>query len=126
VVGDHFLFGWPNAIPAVKFLRYRTPVRSENSLWLNAPGNRSKTYSMTADMNDFTTTHYFDRIVSVEMFEHMRNYEQLLARIRSWLKPQGKLFVHIFCHREFAYPFTTEGAAKLDGALFFHRRNNAV
>ena len=74
---------------------------------------------MTADMNDFTTNHYFDRVVSVEMFEHMRNYEQLLARIRSWLKPQGKLFVHIFCHREFAYPFTTEDAANWMGRYFF-------
>jgi len=74
---------------------------------------------MTADMNDFTTNHSFDRVVSVEMFEHLRNYEQLLARIRSWLKPQGKLFVHIFCHREFAYPFTTEGAANWMGRYFF-------
>lgn len=74
---------------------------------------------MTADMNDFTTPHDFDRVISIEMFEHMRNYEQLLARIQTWLKPQGKLFVHIFCHREFAYPFTTEGTTNWMGRYFF-------
>lgn len=74
---------------------------------------------ITTDMNDFTTDRRFDRIVSIEMFEHMRNYEQLLARIRSWLKPHGKLFVHIFCHREFTYPFLTEGAANWMGRYFF-------
>ena len=74
---------------------------------------------VTAYMNDFTTDRRVDRVVSIEMFEHMRNYEQLLARIRAWLKPQGKLFVHIFCHREFAYPFTTEGVADWMGRHFF-------
>jgi len=74
---------------------------------------------LTADMNDFQTTRRFDRIVSVEMFEHMRNYEQLLARIATWLKPAGKLFVHIFCHGEFAYPFETEGADNWLGRYFF-------
>ena len=47
----------------------------------------------------------FDRIVSIEMFEHMRNYRELLRRIASWLSPEGRLFVHIFCHRELAYAF---------------------
>ncbi len=64
---------------------------------------------ITADMNDFQTHRQFDRVVSVEMFEHMRNYEQLLARIAGWLKPDGKLFVHIFSHRELAYPFECDG-----------------
>ena len=53
------------------------------------------------------------------MFEHMRNYEQLLARITTWLKPAGKLFVHIFCHREFAYPFEVEGEDNWMGRYFF-------
>jgi cyclopropane-fatty-acyl-phospholipid synthase len=74
---------------------------------------------ITADMNDFHTERRFDRVVSVEMFEHMRNYEQLLARIATWLKPAGKLFAHIFCHREFAYPFETEGADNWMGRYFF-------
>ena len=47
----------------------------------------------------------FDRVVSVEMFEHMKNYRELLRRIASWLKPQGKLFVHIFTHRDVAYHY---------------------
>jgi len=60
----------------------------------------------TADMNHFTPgERRFDRVVSIEMFEHMRNYELLLGRIASWLAPAGKLFVHIFCHRKVSYPF---------------------
>ena len=62
---------------------------------------------------------HFDRVVSVEMFEHMRNYETLLGRIASWLKPGGKLFVHIFCHRELMYPFETQGADNWMGRYFF-------
>lgn len=60
---------------------------------------------VTADMNTFTPEGTFDRVVSVEMFEHMRNYEALLSRVCSWLRPEGKLFVHIFCHRRFCYFF---------------------
>ena len=62
---------------------------------------------ITADANYFSTDQRFDRVVSVEMFEHMRNYAQLLKRISEWLVPGGKLFVHIFCHRNLMYPFTT-------------------
>jgi len=47
----------------------------------------------------------FDRVMSIEMFEHMRNYGLLLARISRWLKPQGKLFVHIFAHKLLSYPY---------------------
>ena len=61
----------------------------------------------------------FDRVVSIEMFEHMRNYEHLLQRIGSWLKPGGKLFVHIFCHRSLAYPFETAGEDNWMGRHFF-------
>ena len=59
----------------------------------------------TADMNDFSTDEKFDRVISIEMFEHMRNYDELLKRIDGWLKQNGKLFVHIFSHKEVAYPF---------------------
>jgi cyclopropane-fatty-acyl-phospholipid synthase len=55
----------------------------------------------------------------VEMFEHVRNYEQLLQRIAAWLKPSGKLMVHIFCHARFAYPFETEGTSNWMGRHFF-------
>lgn len=61
----------------------------------------------------------FDRCVSIEMFEHMRNYDTLLARIACWLRPQGKLFVHIFAHRTLMYPFETEGSDNWMGRHFF-------
>ena len=75
---------------------------------------------VTDDMNDFVPdSPAFDRVVSVEMFEHMWNYERLLARIAEWLGPDGKLFVHIFCHAKFAYPFLTDGATNWMGQHFF-------
>ena len=60
---------------------------------------------ITEDVNELELTDRFDRVVSVEMFEHVRNYKQLLARVGQWLKPDGQLFIHIFCHRFLAYPF---------------------
>ncbi len=60
---------------------------------------------LTADMNTFTIADSFDRVVSVEMFEHMRNYQLLLAKVASFLKPDGKLFVHIFTHKTLAYKY---------------------
>jgi len=61
----------------------------------------------------------FDRCVSVEMFEHMRNYDVLLGKIASWLRPGGQLFVHIFCHRNLMYPFETTGEDNWMGRYFF-------
>jgi cyclopropane-fatty-acyl-phospholipid synthase len=61
----------------------------------------------------------FDRCVSVEMFEHVRNYEVLLAKIAGWLAPGGKLFVHIFAHRSAMYPFETSGEDDWMGKYFF-------
>ncbi len=93
---------------------------------------------ITADMNDFAVGRVsnpsspestarpgrdgipsYDRVVSVEMFEHMRNYAKLLERISGWLRPTGKLFIHIFCHRRFAYPFETDGDSNWMGRYFF-------
>ncbi len=74
---------------------------------------------LTRDMNDFSTDATFDRVVSIEMFEHMRNYELLLERIASWLKPDGRLFVHIFVHRAKSYEFMEEGASNWMGRHFF-------
>ena len=74
---------------------------------------------ITADMRDFSTTNTFDRVVSVEMFEHMRNYALLFQRIASWLNPQGKAFAHVFCHRTTPYLFETEGAGNWMGRNFF-------
>ena len=80
---------------------------------------------ITSDINDFDPAarlenfQRFDRVVSVEMFEHVRNYELLLARIADWLQPDGQLFVHIFCHRSDPYPFETEGDENWMGKHFF-------
>lgn len=63
---------------------------------------------MTADMNSLSLDRTFDRIVSVEMFEHMRNYRALLERVAGMLKDDGKLFVHIFTHREYTYLFEVQ------------------
>jgi cyclopropane-fatty-acyl-phospholipid synthase len=64
---------------------------------------------LTEDVNVFETDNHFDRVVSVEMFEHVRNHRELFSRIHSWLKPGGKLFTHVFCHRSTSYPFEVEG-----------------
>lgn len=61
----------------------------------------------------------FDRVVSVEMFEHFKNYDLLLERISGWMKPGGKLFVHIFSHLQYAYPFEIEGESNWMGRNFF-------
>ena len=60
---------------------------------------------ITVNINDFTINKTFDRVVSVEMFEHMRNYQKLMHKVATCLKPEGKLFVHIFTHKDFAYKF---------------------
>jgi len=73
----------------------------------------------TCDMNSFEINQTFDRVISVEMFEHMKNYEELLSRVKHWLKPEGKLFVHIFSHINFAYHFETEGSSNWMGRHFF-------
>lgn len=61
----------------------------------------------------------FDRVVSIEMFEHMRNYQALLRRIAGWLRPGGALFVHVFAHRHHAYPFEDAGASDWMAREFF-------
>ncbi|MCA9003049.1 MAG: class I SAM-dependent methyltransferase [Planctomycetes bacterium] len=60
---------------------------------------------ITADMNSFEAPGTFDRIVSVEMFEHMRNWEELLGKARNWIRDDGFLFMHVFAHTRYAYPF---------------------
>ena len=74
---------------------------------------------ITCDMNRFDTPARFDRVVSVEMFEHMKNYQQLMANIARWLKSEGLLFVHIFSHREFAYHFVARDASDWMARYFF-------
>ena len=60
---------------------------------------------VTADVNEWQPQERFDRILSVELLEHVRNYEALFARIASWLDPGGLFFVHVFSHRLYAYPY---------------------
>jgi cyclopropane-fatty-acyl-phospholipid synthase len=74
---------------------------------------------VTCDMNEFDPGATFDRVVSVEMFEHMRNYRELLRRISTWLVPGGSLFVHIFSHVRFAYPFEVRDASDWMARYFF-------
>jgi len=74
---------------------------------------------ITCDMNQFDTPARFDRVLSVEMFEHMKNYQQLMANIGRWLKEQGLLFVHIFSHREFAYHFVARDDSDWMARYFF-------
>jgi cyclopropane-fatty-acyl-phospholipid synthase len=71
------------------------------------------------DMNRVSLDRRFDRVLSIEMFEHMRNWKALLARIAGWLEPQGKVFVHVFTHRRFSYLFEADGADDWMGRHFF-------
>ncbi len=94
---------------------------------------------ITADMNAFQITEKFDRVVSVEMFEHMRNYKLLLKKVYDFLLRDGKLFVHIFTHKEYAYKFEvldetdwmskyffTGGIMPSDHLLFYFNDNMIV
>jgi cyclopropane-fatty-acyl-phospholipid synthase len=74
---------------------------------------------ITADMNVFEHSGGFDRVVSVEMFEHMKNYQLLLAKVAGWLVPGGKLFVHIFTHHEVAYHYEDRGPSDWMTRYFF-------
>jgi cyclopropane-fatty-acyl-phospholipid synthase len=73
----------------------------------------------TANVAQFEPSERFDRVLSVEMFEHMRNYELLLKKIASWLRPEGKLFVHLFCHAQQPYYFEDRGSGDWMTRHFF-------
>ena len=74
---------------------------------------------ITADMNGFEAPGRYERIVSIEMFEHMRNHRALLARVHDWLQPGGRLLMHIFCHREHPYAFEDQGPDDWMTRFFF-------
>jgi cyclopropane-fatty-acyl-phospholipid synthase len=71
------------------------------------------------DMNDFDAPGTYDRIVSVEMFEHMRNYPELFRRISNWLEADGRFFMHIFCHRTTPYEYIDKGPSDWMSRHFF-------
>jgi cyclopropane-fatty-acyl-phospholipid synthase len=74
---------------------------------------------IVCDMNDFEAPGRYDRIVSVEMFEHMRNYRELFCRVSSWLESDGKFFMHIFTHRTTPYEFIDKGPSDWMSRHFF-------
>jgi cyclopropane-fatty-acyl-phospholipid synthase len=74
---------------------------------------------VTSDMNDFGADIRFDRIVSVEMFEHMRNWQTLFGRVAEWLKPSGLFFIHVFCHRSLPYEFSVQDESDWMSRYFF-------
>ena len=74
---------------------------------------------ITRDMNEFDTGERFDRIVSVEMFEHLRNWPQAFARVARWLRPDGRFFMHVFAHREAPYAFVERDASDWMSKHFF-------
>jgi cyclopropane-fatty-acyl-phospholipid synthase len=74
---------------------------------------------ITSDINEFDPVQRFDRIVSIEMLEHVRNHRALFKRMRNWIDDAGAVFAHVFGHREFAYPFETEGRGAWMAQTFF-------
>ncbi|MEO8503604.1 MAG: cyclopropane-fatty-acyl-phospholipid synthase family protein [Acidobacteriota bacterium] len=90
--------------------------------WIRAAAARrglSNIRHQVANVAELELEKRFDRVVSVEMFEHMRNYDALLAKIARWLTPEGRLFVHIFCNRGLSYPFEDGGPSDWMARHFF-------
>jgi cyclopropane-fatty-acyl-phospholipid synthase len=101
-----------------------TAVSNSNSQreWVVAEAARRGLRNLeviTADMNRFATERRFDRVVSVEMFEHMRNWRELFGRVHDWLLPGGLFFMHVFCHRSTPYAFVDEGPSDWMSRHFF-------
>ena len=107
---DSRITGVSNSNSQREFIMAQAKLRGLNNLNI-----------ITCDANvlEFPEGTQFDRAVSVEMFEHMRNYQTLLKRISSWLKPGGTLFVHIFTHKEYAYPFEVRDDTDWMAKYFF-------
>ena len=102
--------------PRSRFVAVSNSRTQGEFLRAGAPSNLEV---LTADMNGFEPGRRFDRVVSVEMFEHMRNWPALLARVAGWLEDDGRLFVHVFCHAREAYAFESAGADNWMGRHFF-------
>jgi len=74
---------------------------------------------ITCDMNDFYIDKTFDRVVSIEMFEHMRNWQELFNKVSSWLNDDGKFFMHVFTHRQIPYAFEVKDSSDWMSEYFF-------
>lgn len=74
---------------------------------------------LTCDFNAFATERRFDRIVSVEMFEHLRNWPQAFAKVAGWLRDDGRFFMHVFAHRDTPYAFEVRDASDWMSRYFF-------
>ena len=97
-----------NSAPQAEYIRAQAAARRLGTVEV-----------VTADVNGFDPGERFDRALSIEMFEHVRNHARLLERIAGWLAPDGRLFVHVFAHRAWAYPFDDAGAADWMARTFF-------
>lgn len=97
-----------NSYPQGEHIRARAAARGLTNLTV-----------LTADMNAFRPEGRFDRVVSVEMFEHMANWRELLGRIRGWVKPEGRLFLHVFSHERYPYRFDTADRSNWIAQYFF-------
>ena len=95
---------------------------SSQRAWIEAEARRrglDNVTVITADMNSFAAPGLYDRVVSVEMFEHMRNWRVLFGRVHEWLRPGGRFFMHVFCHRSTPYAFVDGGPADWMSRHFF-------
>lgn len=106
--------------PKSKIVAVSNSIPQREHIEFHAAQSRFKNIEViTADMNDFKTNRKFDRVISIEMFEHMRNYHELLKRISNWLRKNGKLFVHIFCHDQFSYYYEAKKSSDWMSRYFF-------
>jgi cyclopropane-fatty-acyl-phospholipid synthase len=94
-------------------------TQAENIAAASARAGRGGVTTLTADIATFDPGRTFDRILSVEMFEHVRDYGELFARLRRWLQPDGRVFVHVFSHARFAYTFSADDPRDWMGSRFF-------
>jgi cyclopropane-fatty-acyl-phospholipid synthase len=102
------VFAVSNSRSQAKFIRSRC-----------AADGLSNVEVVSCDMNAFAADRRFDRIVSVEMFEHMRNWQRLFERAASWLRPDGAFLLHVFCHRDAAYRYEDRSSGDWMARHFF-------
>lgn len=102
--------------PSSRILALSNSSEQRTFIEARAPSNLTV---VTCDVNDFAPSERFDRIVSIEMLEHVRNYGRLFPRLAESLEPGGLLFTHVFCHREHAYLFDARSEADWIERNFF-------